>query len=300
MDINDEYNSIIDEYKDFLKEVKNIIEKTLNKNNIPIAFNVSFRIKSLDSIHEKVASERISLKESITELNDLIGIRIVLLFPEYKNKVVELLSKDFKLLNDPSKSEQSPDKFGYSSVHLILGVKEDWILTPNWENHAEKKVEVQIRTLSEHIWAETSHALFYKKEENIPNIINRDLYKLSAILEVVDDKLQDLKIKIEKHFDYIKTAPFEEILKMDLNSETFRRVMVENSKQLYKLNDYRNKILSSKVEKEYNILNVNILNDLIQNKIDQESMSESDFIKNVIQILDTEKLRIDENQKKDN
>ncbi|WP_342422527.1 hypothetical protein [Pedobacter borealis] len=233
----------------------------------------------------------------MTELNDLIGIRIVLLFPKYKDKVVELLSKDFKLLNDPYKSTQSPDKFGYSSVHLILGVQKEWLNSPNWKNHAKKKVEVQIRTLSEHIWAETSHSLFYKKEENIPKIIIRDLYKLSAILEVVDDKLQDLKAKVEEYFEYVKTASFEEILKMDLNSETFRRVMVENSNNIYIADDNTNKILSSRIEKEYNILNVNVLNDLIKGKINSDSMNESEYLENVIQILNAEKIRIDEGQK---
>ncbi len=42
-----------------------------------------------------------------------------------------------------------------------------------------------------------------KKEENIPKIIKRDLYKLSAILEVVDDRLHEIKNKVEEHFKYI-------------------------------------------------------------------------------------------------
>lgn len=51
-----------------------------------------------------------------------------------------------------------------------------------------------------HIWAETSHSIFYKREENIPDIINRDLYRLSALLEVVDEKLQTIKNTVENTF----------------------------------------------------------------------------------------------------
>lgn len=295
-ELKKEYMQIFEDYSDFLKEIKRIVEKILNKNQVPIAFGISGRIKSLDSILEKITSERFTVKKTVTELNDLIGLRIVLLFPEFKGKVVDILSTEFKLLNDPSKSSQSPDKFGYSSVHLILGIKDEWTKTPDFENHSDKRIEVQVRTLSEHIWAETSHSLFYKREENIPNIINRDLYKLSALLEIVDDKLQTLKHTVEEHFRYIVDAPYDEILKLDLNSETFRRVMVENSKGLYHFNDYRNKMLSSKIEKDYNILNVNVLDNIIADKIDLTQIEEDIYVEKVIGLLEIEKLKIDEQQ----
>jgi len=292
-----EYKHIFDDYTDFLKEFKRIVEKILLKNQIPIAFGINGRLKGFDSILEKISSERATLKRSITELNDLIGLRIVLLFPEFKSKVVDILSAEFKLLNDPNKSMQSPDKFGYSSIHLILGIKEAWTKTPDWENHSNKKIEVQVRTLSEHIWAETSHSLFYKREENIPKIINRDLYKMSALLEIVDDKLQSIKNKVDEHFKYIIDAPYDKILKLDLNSETFRRVMVENSKGVYSQNDYKNKLLSSKIEKDYNILNVDVLDGVIANKIDLSGIDQEVYIEKVIGLLEVEKLKIDEQQK---
>lgn len=295
-ELSKEYKSITDDYADFLKEIKRVVEKILYKNQIPIAFGISGRTKTLDSILEKVSSERFVIKKTVTELNDLIGLRIVLLFPEYKNKVVDILSTEFKLLNNPYKPTQSPDKFGYSSIHLILGIKDEWTKTPDWENHSNKRIEVQIRTLSEHIWAETSHSLFYKREENIPTIINRDLYKLSALLEVVDDKLQNIKHTVEEHFQYISGAPYDEILKLDLNSETFRRIMVENSGGKYNLNNYKNKILSSKIEKDYNILSAYYLNNTIAGKIDCSKIDENEYIEKVIELLELEKRRIDDKQ----
>src|SRR5690606_6286322 len=131
---------------------------------------------------------------------------------------------EFKLIEPYDPEVIIADKFGYSSAHLVLGVKDDWLKTPDWEDHLDKKVEVQIRTLSEHIWAETSHSLFYKREENIPTVISRDLYRLAALLEVVDEKMQGIKDSVESHFEYIRKCPYQEILTMDLNPETFRRV----------------------------------------------------------------------------
>jgi|GEM_PF-6521944 len=147
-----------------------------------------------------------------------------------------------------------------------------------------------------HIWAETSHSIFYKREENIPDIINRDLYRLSALLEVVDEKLQTIKNTVEKHFYYISSAPYEDILKLDLNSETFRRIMIENSGGNYKLTDHNNKILSSRIEKDYNVLNAEYLNKLIADKIDVTEINEDEFIEKVLEILDDEKQKIDNEQ----
>lgn len=293
MNTEKEYREIIDDYEDFLNEFIRVLDKILARHKIPTAFGIYGRLKSLDSIIEKITSERFDIKKSVTELNDLVGLRIVLLFPEFKDKVVEILTSEFKLLNDPYGLNQTPDKFGYSSIHLILTIKDEWTKTPDWENHKNKKAEIQIRTLSEHIWAETSHSLFYKREENIPNILNRDLFRVSALLEVVDEKLQNLKNKIEEHFKFILNAPYDEILKLDLNSETFRRVMLKNSNGIYNLNDYKNKILSSKVEKDYNILNVNILDSLIANKIDLNEMDCETYIDKVIELLNIDKLNYD-------
>jgi putative GTP pyrophosphokinase len=295
MDVNQEYLAIINDYNDFLTEIKRVIEKILLRNNIPTALGIYGRVKSLDSINEKIA-ETFKIEKTITELNDLIGLRIVLLYSEFKDKVVEVLTSEFEILNDPNESYQSPDKFGYSSKHLILKIRNTWAETPDWKNHQNKKVEVQVRTLSEHIWAETSHSFFYKRNENIPNALNRDLFRVSALLEIVDEKLQNLKYTVEKHFQYIREAPYDEILKFDLNSETFRRVMLHNSKGIYNLNDYKNRTLSSKIEKDYNILNVNVLDDLIANKIDLADIDNDKYVEKVIEILEADKLITDEKQ----
>jgi putative GTP pyrophosphokinase len=276
-----------------LNETIRIVEKLLLGNKIPVAFKVSGRFKDFASIEEKNYTKRYTIKKSITELNDLVGLRIVLLFPEFKEQVIELLLTTFKPISEYRKNKQSVDKFGYSSAHLILTLKEEWLHNPTLQQHANKKVEVQVRTLSEHIWAETSHSLFYKREENIPNVITRDLYKLSALLEVVDDKLQHLKKSVSNHFQYLQRCPYEEILKMDLNSETFKRVMLKNSRGVYSLDDNKNKELSSRVERDYNIVKAELLNEIISDKINLENIDNDTFINSVLELLNAEKDRID-------
>lgn len=294
--MEEEYNEIKESYTDFLKEVKRVIEKLLADNKIPVAFNIYGRLKKLDSIQEKNNSNRFKIKKTITELNDLVGLRIVLLFPEYKDQVTDLLLQEFNTVVEYKKESPIVDKFGYSSTHLILEVKEDWLKTPDFKYHQNKKIEVQIRTLSEHIWAETSHSLSYKREENIPQVIRRDLYRLSALLEVVDDKLQNIKNDVLKHFEQTENSPFEQILKMDLNPETFRRVMKESSNGNYNVDDNYNREISSKIEHDYNILTTIALHEIITNKIVLDNYSDEKFLHQVFEILDHYKAEIDKKQ----
>lgn len=289
MDITKEYSDLKSGYDDFLQEVTRTVVKLIKRNKIPIAFDIYGRTKTLVSIEEKLLSKRFNIKKSICEFDDMVGLRIVLLFPEFKNQVIDLLCNEFDLLNDPNKKQKNPDKFGYSSTHLILRVKSEWLSTPDWESHSGKKIEVQIRTVAEHIWAETSHTLFYKREENIPVDNTRDLYRLAALLEVVDEKLDSIKTQVEKHFKHISECPYNEILNMDLNSETFRRVMLKNSDGIYDLNDTRNKELSSRVEHDYDIFKINILEDLINEKISTTGLTSNDFVSHVITLLELDK-----------
>lgn len=295
MDVKSEYLNLKEEYDDFLVEVKRNIEKLLKNNNIPIAFDILGRTKTLDSIEEKLSSKRFTIKKSITELNDLVGVRIVLLFPEFKEKVVDLLCNKFQLIERIQK-KNPVDKFGYNSIHLILGIKEEWAKSLNFENHSLKRIEIQIRTISEHIWAETSHVLFYKKEENIPNAISRDFHRLSALLEIIDENLQNIKNRVQRHFQDVQENDYDEILMMDLNSETFRRVMLKNSNGLYDYEDQRNKELSSRIEKNYNILNAGYFDTLIAGKVDLKGLKSDDFVHQVLYILDEEKKNIDDSQ----
>lgn len=294
--MREEYNKISGEYLDFLNEFKRTVEKILLRNKIPTAFNIYGRLKEIDSIIEKNDSKRFIIKSTITELNDLVGLRIVVLFPEYKEKVINILLEEFKQIIDYKKNLPVVDKFGYSSAHLILGIKDEWLKTPDWVDHANKKIEIQVRTLSEHIWAETSHSLFYKREENIPKIITRDLYRLSALLEVVDEKLQNIKDRVTEHFDFIEKCPYEIILTLDLNSETFKRVMKENSNGLYNLDDKQNRELSSRIEREYEILTTVHLNELIHGKINLDNFEINKYIHEIFEILEKEKKISDSKQ----
>lgn len=77
-------------------------------------------------------------------------------------------------------------QFGYQSKHYIVKLKTDWLAVPIYSDLGGIVVETQIRTLAQHMWAVASHKLQYKREESVPLPLRRSIYRVSALLEVVD------------------------------------------------------------------------------------------------------------------
>ncbi|VTP97822.1 hypothetical protein [Sphingobacterium daejeonense] len=72
--------------------------------------------------------------------------------------------------------------------------------------------------------------------------------------------------------------------------------MIKNSNSIYNLNDSQNKILSSKVEKEFNILNANVLDEMISGNIKNENLSTEEFVEEVLKLLEIEKAKFGDKQ----
>jgi putative GTP pyrophosphokinase len=295
MTFESEYNELILPYQEFLDAMLRNIGKLVRDNNIPLAFDPYGRLKDLESIQEKHYSGRFRVKRSITELNDLVGIRMVVLFPEYVDKLRQLIESEFKV-RDIKQIGAEDDRFSYSSLHMIIGIKDEWKTALDWRGHEGRKLELQIRSLSEHIWAETSHTLFYKAESNIPAAVKRDNSRLKALLEVVDDKLQDLKNRTETYFKSIRTRPYDEVLELDLNPHTLRRIL-ENFESDIAYGDREFAALNARIEREYNILSAGLLDKIIAGEIKDFDRSKQSIAEFVVEMLERRKRLIAEAQR---
>lgn len=170
----------------FRRTIVEQIEVILAKNNLTLGVPVESRVKTVGSIVNKDKRKNLEIN-SIADLDDFIGVRLIMLFKRDVEKVVLCLKEHFDVIRAENKSEElEDDKFGYQSYHYIIKLPDDWLKIPSFSNFNNYKVEVQVRTLSQHIWAATSHKLQYKKEQNVPLPLRRAIHRVSALLEVVD------------------------------------------------------------------------------------------------------------------
>jgi hypothetical protein len=124
---------------------------------------------------------------SILDLQDLIGIRVIVQFTRDLSVVHGLINNHFAVSDVYDTSQRlKEDQFGYSSHHFILSLPEAWLKVPSLSKLGTFRAEVQLRTTAQHIWAVASHTLQYKHESSIPPAIRRAIHRVAALLETVD------------------------------------------------------------------------------------------------------------------
>lgn len=196
-EIEIEYNLKKPLFERTLDNVQQAIAIFLKDAKIPF-LNVSGRLKDLESFIEKI--ERKNYSNPFVDNEDFCGIRIIVYYPDDIVDVQNIIEKEFNLQNYIDKdAELEINEFGYRSKHSIIKIKENWFSTPNYRGLENIKIEIQIRTILMHAWAEIEHKLAYKNKEQIPKILQRQLFRLSAKFEESDEQFQALKEGIEKY-----------------------------------------------------------------------------------------------------
>lgn len=185
-----EYEGLLGGAEAFSREVVRQLQHLLAKSDVALGFPLESRVKSWLSIEEKLRRKELSLA-SILDLHDLIGVRVVLLFARDAPLVIEAIKAHFEIFEVEDAGERlGGDRFGYLSTHCIVKLKSEWSKLPTLSGLPEFKVEVQVRTLAQHIWAAASHRFQYKQEQSVPLPIRRAFGRVAALLEMVDLELE--------------------------------------------------------------------------------------------------------------
>jgi putative GTP pyrophosphokinase len=192
-------------YDDFIEDMIEIIEASLKQpsplHSKPI---VTGRVKEEDSVEKKVLKKGDKYK-SISDITDIIGIRIITYYQDDVNIIKNLLQQAFANDNSNSidKRNYVGDSFGYGSLHLIMSFTHSPYYYKGPHIDASKyqglKFEIQIRTILEHAWAETEHDLGYKHDlvAGLPIPIKRSFSRLAAVLETVNVEFVRLREEVE-------------------------------------------------------------------------------------------------------
>jgi len=159
-----------------------------------VAFDhVTSRVKGIDEFREKIV--RKDYKEPFRECEDLCGLRVVTLYHTDVDRVVTHLAKDARdafpeLRVEDKRPAQSnhkdKDPFGYSSVHVVVRPREA----------PDKPVEIQVRTIMQHGWAQIEHKLRYALERSkgsSRSSVAREFQRLAALLELADESFLRLR-----------------------------------------------------------------------------------------------------------
>lgn len=169
MNINDYDKELFSTYEAFAKTVRFILEKALlASKNVPRPQSVQCRAKSIDSLRRGLA-EAGKLDTQTLELDrrDLAGARLIF----YTNNDVDLfltsplIRENFEIEEDSTKIHHpTPENKGaqYRAVHYTVLLREDRVGLPEYARFAGLRCEIQVQTILNHAWSETSHDILYK------------------------------------------------------------------------------------------------------------------------------------------
>lgn len=212
------YEELYPLYKRLGENIKEALVQFLEENKIDY-LDVEFRIKDFESFYEKI--ERKKYKKPFDEIQDICGLRIINYYPSDLDKITDLIKKEFNITESVDKqSELDDDRFGYRSYHFIGILKKEWLTAPNYRGLNKFCFEIQARTILMHGWAAINHKLLYKSEKDIPKEFRRDLFRLSALIELADEQFERLRIERE---DYAKET---------IEKEKDGKLIIDNNQEL--------------------------------------------------------------------
>lgn len=158
----------------------------LEANDITLGVPIESRVKTLSSVEEKLIKKTREMK-SVSDVKDIVGVRIILLFRNDLSKIDFVIKDNLNVLSFENTADRLDEtQFGYQSNHYLINLPESWLKIPSYADLGSMVAEVQVRTLAQHIWAAASHKFQYKREESVPPPLRRTIHRVSALLETVD------------------------------------------------------------------------------------------------------------------
>lgn len=191
-------------YDEFEKCLNNLLLQLVKTTDAAV-HAVSSRRKGRDSFIKKINKPGKAYAE-ISEVTDLVGIRITTYFESEVDKIKAIVEQELEIDIDNSVDKRKlhdPDRFGYMSLHYVVKLKANRLKLPEYSNFKGMKAEIQIRSILQHTWAEIEHDLGYKSKYSVPKNLKRRFSQLSSLLELADREFLEIRNGISDYEKFV-------------------------------------------------------------------------------------------------
>lgn len=208
----EEFEAMHGIHEDFCKELASLISRILHARSL-VVHSISSRKKEKQSFANKI-SKKGSAYQKISDVTDIIGIRIITYFADQVDLIAELIEKEFDIDVSNSidkRASLDPDRFGYLSLHYVVSLPKSRLALTENRRFDGLKAEIQVRSILQHAWAEIEHDLGYKSNGEIPISVKRQFARLSGLLELGDKEFIDIREKLSSYTQSISVTSSEEL-----------------------------------------------------------------------------------------
>ncbi len=143
-------------------------DRLLAADNLPQPQSIQFRAKGIDSLRHRLAEKgQLDTQTLESDRLDLAGVRLIF----YTNNDVDcflesrLIRDNFEVKEDSTRIHHpTPEnkEARYRAVHYTVRLREDRVRLPEYARFAGLRCEIQVQTILNHAWSETSHDILYK------------------------------------------------------------------------------------------------------------------------------------------
>jgi ppGpp synthetase/RelA/SpoT-type nucleotidyltranferase len=164
---------------------------------------VSGRTKSIASFAEKATRSADGVRlysDPLREIGDQLGVRVITYVRDDVDAVADLLG-DQVVVNDDrdlGRETASEGRFGYASRHLQIALDAARESQPAYAHLRGRNVQVQIRTVLQHAWAEFEHDIRYKGTVPAEHAhdFDRRFTLAAGLLELADQEFATIRDRL--------------------------------------------------------------------------------------------------------
>jgi len=166
---------------------------------------VTGRAKSVASFAGKAARTldgAPAYPDPLHDITDQVGVRVITYVHSDVAAVADLLGDQVVVRDDRDLGREtaSEGRFGYASRHLLIELDAAREGQEAYERLRGRPVQVQIRTVLQHAWAEFEHDIRYKgtiPDEHVPDFDRR--FTLAAgLLELADQEFETIRQRLQQ------------------------------------------------------------------------------------------------------
>lgn len=193
--ILDEYKLNLPLYRDFCAAISNLLRTLLESKGYK--YQMTYRVKDVKGLAEKLRRRKRRKYNSLSDIEDLAGIRIIFYLESEKRRFIKDLREE---LSGEIRREDRFKQGGYRATHVTVTLGEKRSCLSEYSRFHCLKCEIQLTSMLYHAWSEIEHDLFYKEDKEA-------LQNNEALFNVLKKRLSDVMneyiTKANREFEYI-------------------------------------------------------------------------------------------------
>mgnify|MGYP004568712767 CR=1 FL=1 len=221
----DEYDAKREDLMRLKDTVLDAIRKTVRESGVVVTA-IDGRVKERNSLIGKLLRKGHKYN-SLSDITDLVGVRIITLFGDDVDKVATFMSRLFHADWTESVDKRTVHEltsFGYNSLHYVVSIPKTMCANNLPESLCSVRFEIQMRSTLQHAWAEMEHDIGYKSKVGTPPEYQRMLGRLAGMLELCDEEFERIRVSVADYRRRMEALIDKgKLSEVPLNEDTFAK-----------------------------------------------------------------------------